>query len=403
MKLILDTNKEYGLVLEGGGARGAYQIGAWKALKEAGIQIKGVSGSSVGTLNGALICMGDLERAERIWKNISYTQVMDIKEGLMEGILKKDFTNLSRGEVIKEMFHSLLDGGFDVTPLKNLIQANIEEKKIREGKIEFYFQVFSMTEKKELELDARKIAEEDMVDMILASAYFPAFKVEEIHGNKLIDAGMFNNVPIDALLKRKYQNIIVIRIFGMGVEKKVDIPDEVCIIEIAPRVDLGNILEFEKEKSMRNIKLGYFDAMRVLYDLKGKIYYIDAQLDEMQCLNLLLEECAEWDEIFTLYGIELAEENKKKRLILENLFPLIADELKLEKNWGYDILYLSILEASARFLHVQKYNIYTEEELLKEIWRKWEETESTDNKEEKIPNFMKYLLKMKNIASDYTS
>lgn len=403
MKLILDTNKEYGLVLEGGGARGAYQIGAWKALKEAGIQIKGVSGSSVGTLNGALICMGDLERAERIWKNISYTQVMDIKEGLMEGILKKDFTNLSRGEVVKEMFHSLLDGGFDVTPLKNLIQANIEEKKIREGKIEFYFQVFSMTEKKELELDARKIAEEDMVDMILASAYFPAFKVEEIHGNKLIDAGMFNNVPIDALLKRKYQNIIVIRIFGMGVEKKVDIPDEVCIIEIAPRVDLGNILEFEKEKSMRNIKLGYFDAMRVLYDLKGKIYYIDAQLDEMQCLNLLLEECAEWDEIFTLYGIELAEENKKKRLILENLFPLIADELKLEKNWGYDILYLSILEASARFLHVQKYNIYTEEELLKEIWRKWEETESTDNKEEKIPNFMKYLLKMKNIASDYTS
>lgn len=403
MKLILDTNKEYGLVLEGGGARGAYQIGAWKALKEAGIQIKGVSGSSVGTLNGALICMGDLERAERIWKNISYTQVMDIKEGLMEGILKKDFTNLSRGEVIKEMFHSLLDGGFDVTPLKNLIQANIEEKKIREGKIEFYFQVFSMTEKKELELDARKIAEEDMIDMILASAYFPAFKVEEIHGNKLIDAGMFNNVPIDALLKRKYQNIIVIRIFGMGVEKKVDIPDEVCIIEIAPRVNLGNILEFEKEKSMRNIKLGYFDAMRVLYNLKGKIYYIDAQLDEMQCLNLLLEECAEWDEIFTLYGIELAEENKKKRLILENLFPLIADELKLEKNWGYDVLYLSILEASARFLHVQKYNIYTEEELLKEIWRKWEETETTDNKEEKIPNFMKYLLKMKNIASDCTA
>lgn len=36
MELKLDTNKEYGLVLEGGGAKGAYQIGAWKALKEAG-------------------------------------------------------------------------------------------------------------------------------------------------------------------------------------------------------------------------------------------------------------------------------------------------------------------------------------------------------------------------------
>ena len=41
MELKLDTNKEYGLVLEGGGAKGAYQIGAWKALKEAGIHVKG--------------------------------------------------------------------------------------------------------------------------------------------------------------------------------------------------------------------------------------------------------------------------------------------------------------------------------------------------------------------------
>ena len=38
MELKLDTNKEYGLVLEGGGAKGAYQIGAWKALKEAGVK-----------------------------------------------------------------------------------------------------------------------------------------------------------------------------------------------------------------------------------------------------------------------------------------------------------------------------------------------------------------------------
>jgi hypothetical protein len=44
MKPVLDTEKEYGLVLEGGGAKGAYQIGAWKALKEAGIRIKGIRG-----------------------------------------------------------------------------------------------------------------------------------------------------------------------------------------------------------------------------------------------------------------------------------------------------------------------------------------------------------------------
>ena len=38
MELKLDRNKTYGLALEGGGAKGAYQIGAWKALREAGIR-----------------------------------------------------------------------------------------------------------------------------------------------------------------------------------------------------------------------------------------------------------------------------------------------------------------------------------------------------------------------------
>ena len=39
----VDLSKEYGLVQEGGGAKGAYEIGAWKALKEAGVKIRGVS------------------------------------------------------------------------------------------------------------------------------------------------------------------------------------------------------------------------------------------------------------------------------------------------------------------------------------------------------------------------
>lgn len=48
MKPIIDLNKEYGLVFDGGGARGAYQIGAWRALSEAGVKISAVAGTSVG-------------------------------------------------------------------------------------------------------------------------------------------------------------------------------------------------------------------------------------------------------------------------------------------------------------------------------------------------------------------
>ena len=85
---VIDTSKEYGLVLEGGGAKGAYQIGAWKALKEAGVKINAVAGTSVGALNGALICMDELEMAQQMWSNLTYSQVMDVDDTRMEQLME---------------------------------------------------------------------------------------------------------------------------------------------------------------------------------------------------------------------------------------------------------------------------------------------------------------------------
>ena len=84
MKPVIDLTKEYGLVLEGGGAKGAYQIGAWKAMREAGVRIKGIAGTSVGALNGALICMDDLANAEKVWETISYSSIMSVEDEKME-------------------------------------------------------------------------------------------------------------------------------------------------------------------------------------------------------------------------------------------------------------------------------------------------------------------------------
>lgn len=69
-----------GLVLEGGGARGAYQIGAWKALRELGMEIKGVAGTSVGALNGAIICQDDFDMAYEIWHNMAYDKILQIDD-----------------------------------------------------------------------------------------------------------------------------------------------------------------------------------------------------------------------------------------------------------------------------------------------------------------------------------
>jgi len=59
------------LVLAGGGARGAYELGAWKALSELHIDFQIVTGTSIGAVNGALLVQGDLQLAEKLWHQIT--------------------------------------------------------------------------------------------------------------------------------------------------------------------------------------------------------------------------------------------------------------------------------------------------------------------------------------------
>ena len=121
MELRIDVSRSYALALEGGGAKGAYQIGAWKALREAGVKIDAVAGTSVGALNGALIVMGDLEKAEAIWENIRYSQVMDVDDETMSRLLKGDVKLDELDDVALQMLEIVKKRGFDVTPLREWI------------------------------------------------------------------------------------------------------------------------------------------------------------------------------------------------------------------------------------------------------------------------------------------
>lgn len=68
-----------GLVLSGGGGKGAYQIGCLKALRCAGVErYAALSGTSVGALNAALVAIGKLDAAERLWREITPAKVIRI-------------------------------------------------------------------------------------------------------------------------------------------------------------------------------------------------------------------------------------------------------------------------------------------------------------------------------------
>ena len=374
MRFQLDLTKEYGIVLEGGGARGSYQIGAWKALREAGIKIRGIAGASVGALNGALICMDDLEKAEEIWENIRYSQVIDVDDDVIETVKKLDLKSLDLVKVAEDAKKILKDKGLDITPLKNLIESVVDEDKIRSSDRELYLTTYSVTDRELLVLNAKDIPDGEIGDMLLASAYFPAFRNDKLGGKRYLDGGGWNNVPINILLEHDYKDILVIRIYGLGYdsERTTEIPEDVHVTHIAPRQDLGGILEFDRTRARKNMTLGYYDAKRVLYGLEGRWYYLYAPESDVYYFERFLTEIEE----FTRCGLlpmpeQIPEELSGYRIYTEQVFPFLAQRMKLKKNWTYKELYLSFLEDNARSFRISRFHIYTPAELKQKINEKY--------------------------------
>ena len=367
MRPLLDLTKEYGLVLDGGGARGAYQIGAWKALKEAGVKISAVAGTSVGALNGALICMDDLEKAEKIWSEMEFSRVMSVDDDWMRQFFQGE---QKLGDILAELGRVFRDGGVDAAPLRKLIHENVDEEKIRGCGKEFFIVTFSLTDMKELELSVSDIPEGRLEDFLLASAYLVGFKNEPMEdGKRYIDGGSFDNVPADVLVEKGYTDLIEIRIYGPGREPRVSLPEDGEMYQIGPRVKLGSIIEFDRERSRQNMKIGYYDAKRMLYGLEGIIYYIEQ------------EHLDAWYE-------------RRMRDLTELEKRALAIVLKLPVSGTDKELYMGMLEAAAKFLRIPKYRIYKVDELRKTVMERYERLRVIAPETRALPGFMEIFMKI---------
>lgn len=352
MELKLDTSKIYAIALEGGGAKGAYQVGAWRALEEAGIRYNAVSGTSVGALNGAMMAMRDLSNAEKLWKDIRFSQVMNVDDETMNRIMKRDFENLSQVKTaLKTIWDIVKARGVDVEPLRNLLAEWVDEDKLRSSGVEFFLPTYSLTDREALEVVAGELAPGELPGMLLASAYFPAFKQEQISGKNYTDGGFVDSVPITPLVTRGYQNIIVIRLNSIGVERRVKIPEGTTLTTIAPKRDLGSMMNFSSEQSAVNMVLGYYDAQKVLYGLSGENYYIDRTMTERQAYKLLVPL--------------LACENLSLRRLNEEIIPKLAEKLRIKGDY-YD-LFLAVMERMAESCSLTPYRIRTDTEFYREV------------------------------------
>lgn len=376
-------NRSYGLVFEGGGAKGAYEIGVWKALNELGVRVTAVVGTSVGALNGVLFAQGDFEEGMRIWENIKYSTVLNVEDEVMEKMAAAKWSQLSFQEASKQFREIIRNRGLDITPLKALLDEMIDEEVLRSSDIDFGLATFNLSDFKPIEVMIEDIEPGKVAGYLLASAYLPVFRSERIFGKIFLDGGFSNAVPTSMLVERGYKDIIEVRLQGLGIERRYD-EEEVNLVRIAAREDLGRLLEFDHDKARKNIALGYLDAMKVFMGLEGESYYIQSEQKEAYYLKQFIriskrKVYSALTNIGNQYLIRRYE--SKERMVCEELIPLVARKLRKTREATYKELYFTLMERLATALEVDRLRIYTIEELKVAIKLAWEALSREESEE----------------------
>lgn len=240
--------KEFGLVLSGGGAKGAYQIGALKAIKEFGINFLGCAGSSIGALNEALIFSQEIDYCENVWKNIKVDDFFEINDDLLLGLSSQE-------------------------ELEELINNHINIDKIKNSAIPLFVTICTNEERKEGKyVLLNDKTPQDIKTLLITSSALPIVYQKVLYNNQMCsDGGLFDNNPIIPLYERGINNLIVISMNHQFSLNNYYPGSEILIIK--PSIDLKGLFEgtlnFDKNEILLRLELGYSDAKRVLNDFYG--------------------------------------------------------------------------------------------------------------------------------------
>lgn len=260
-----------GLVLEGGGTKGSYQIGAYYALKDCHIKIDGVVGTSIGSFNAAMISAGKESELLNFWRNEDTGEIM----GLDDNYIKSVNENKSK---IEQLYYSsqdlkkiLRNKGMSTSGLHKVLYKYLSEDEIRKAKKDFGLVTVRLNSLQPQCLFKENIPKGKLLDYILASCYFPTFKPEKmIDGSYYMDGGFYDNSPSNMLVKKGYDKIYVISLKGIGLKRKKIAEEKLTYI--TPSRDLGSTLNVNHQQIVDNITLGYYDTIKTVKGLDGYKY-----------------------------------------------------------------------------------------------------------------------------------
>jgi len=355
-----------GLVLEGGGARGAYHIGAVKLLLERKYKITAVVGTSIGAINAAMIAQNEFEEAYNLWENLSYATIFDIDNEKITDAIKRKI-NLDIVKYISSKISSVVKaGGVDTSKMREILNTYIDEDKIRKGKVLFGLVTYCLTDKRGLEIFIDDIPKGKLVEYILASSRLPGFKQEKLDEKYYMDGGVDNNCPINMLVDKDYKDIFAIRtgsIFRIKNIREIRKRKDLNITYIQPRNKLPSILSFDGVTSGYLLKLGYFDAIKVLDKLDGYNYYIKHEDEEKIFRALSNLDISTINNIYKTMGVKENNYNSRQKFF-ESILPGISKKIDIDQNNTYKSYLLGILEYVANKEDINRFKIYELEELI---------------------------------------
>ncbi len=256
--------KDFGLVFAGGGGKGAYQIGVWKALRHLHMDtwIKGVSGDSVGALNAVLFANGDYQKAEDVWRKIHPIQFLDLTP---DGVCSRD-------------------------GLKRIMQREIDLSFVSNSNIRTYATIalcppsaqaagiltstLSQTAADSEEWEGEYCllngkSPEEITQILLASTALPiVYDAVKIGDNYYRDGGLFDNMPMRPLLEDGLKHLILVKL-NPDAEYDVILASQAeTLIEITPSSSIGELLtgtlDFDGRNAVYRMQLGFYDTLRTI-------------------------------------------------------------------------------------------------------------------------------------------
>ena len=304
----MPNDDSIGLVLSGGGAKGAFQAGVWKAMYELGLaeRVRVISGTSVGALNAAAFAaIRDPETICRFWRNhveeVATPNLRSLENAADS--FRQAAENVLDGKAFP--FHGLLDR----TELERLIRGLLPSHwpadapeviatslECRGGLME---ELNASTYRKRRFRIGEETDPERRLSMLLASAAIPwGFDPVELDGRRYIDGGWDDkggeNIPVTPIWDDHpdLKTLVVIRCNSVEADPEalsVHSSHDRTVIEVRPSVTLPGILD--------NIAsllpdTSFLSQIPILEDLAGKLDAVARKLRVWSGTFAFTRECA---------------------------------------------------------------------------------------------------------------